>query len=37
VRNGQVQDKDWGVQELGAEMLRERSDRLAEGFRAEEA
>jgi hypothetical protein len=37
VRNGQVQDKDWGVQELGAEMLRERSDRLAERLRAEEA
>ena len=33
VQNGQVQDKDWGVQDLGHEMLRERADRLAQEFR----
>jgi hypothetical protein len=33
VRAGTVDDHDWGVQELGADMLRERSDRLAERFR----
>lgn len=34
VRDGAVEDHDWGVQDLGADMLRERSDRLAERFRA---
>jgi hypothetical protein len=33
VQNGQSQDKDWGVQELGREMLRERADQLAQEFR----
>jgi hypothetical protein len=30
---GQFQDKDWGVQSLGGEMLRERCDSLARGHR----
>jgi hypothetical protein len=34
VRDGQVHDNDWGVQQLGAEMFRERADRLARRFRA---
>ena len=34
VRDGQVQDNDWGVQQLAGEMLRERSDQLARRFRA---
>jgi hypothetical protein len=37
VRDGQVHDQDWGVQELGAEMMRERSDRLAQRFRSGKA
>jgi hypothetical protein len=34
VRDGQVDDKDWGPQQLAAEMLRERSDNLAAQFRS---
>lgn len=34
VSDGNVEDHDWGVQELGAEMLRERADVLAARFRA---
>ena len=34
VSGGQVTDKDWGPQELGSEMLRERSDILAAEFRS---
>jgi hypothetical protein len=35
VRDGQVSDRDWGVQDLGHEMLRQRSDQLAIEFRGE--
>lgn len=34
VRDGQVSDRDWGVQDLGGDMLRQRSDQLAAEFRA---
>lgn len=37
VRDGQVSDRDWGVQDLGQDMLRQRSDDLATRFRANEA
>lgn len=34
VRDGQVSDRDWGVQDLGRDMLRERSDQLIAELRA---
>ena len=37
VRDGQVSDRDWGVQDLGRDMLRQRSDQLAAEFRAASA